>query len=78
MKKIIVIPSGWVFVGEYSFDAETGDHVLDDASNIRIWGTTKGLGQLAIEGRQAETITDYVGRFTCKSYIFAIDCTDKW
>lgn len=43
--RIVILQRGWVFVGVYT---EKGDQCfLDSASNVRVWGTSKGLGELA-------------------------------
>ena len=38
--------------------------LIEEAQNIRRWGTTKNIGQLATEGKQNETILDYTGTIT--------------
>ena len=45
-KRIIVGDCGWVFVGD-CIDLEGGKVEIRNARNIRRWGTTKGLGELA-------------------------------
>lgn len=58
---IITIEGGWVFCGT----CETIDdhHVTyRDVSNIRVWGTERGLGQLALEGATASTVLDPTGK----------------
>jgi hypothetical protein len=56
--RILVLQRGWVVVGEYS---EQGDEcVLSNASVIRIWGTTQGLGELR-GGPLENTILDPCG-----------------
>ena len=55
-KQIVILNRGWVVAGNYS---EKGDEcTLTDASVIRIWGTTKGLGELAEFGPLANTKLD--------------------
>lgn len=57
--KIAILNRGWMAVGKYS---RVGDMCyLTDASVIRKWGTSKGLGQLAIEGKQEGTVLDPIG-----------------
>lgn len=78
-KQIVVLDRGFVFIG----DVSTGDHwiTIADAKCIRYWGTTKGLGQLAIEGPQPKTILDDTGtvRAPLTSVIALIDvASDKW
>ena len=60
-KRIVIVQSGWVFIGEYFFDRDLNCVRLSDASCVRVWGTTAGLGQLALKGKQKETILDYAG-----------------
>jgi len=43
--QIVVAQRGWIFVGDVTETEH--DIVITNARNIRIWGTTKGLGQLA-------------------------------
>lgn len=55
-KQIVILNRGWIVVGNYS---EKGDNcTLTDASVIRIWGTTKGLGELAESGPLTNTKLD--------------------
>ena len=61
MKKVVlVLQRGWVVVGDLAEETESAVR-LTNASVIRRWGTTKGLGQLALEGPQANTILDACG-----------------
>ena len=55
-KQIVILNRGWCLIGDYS---EKGDEcTLDNASVIRVWGTTKGLGELAEEGEKSNTKLD--------------------
>ena len=57
--RIVIAQRGWVFVGRFEQD---GDNVtLYQASVIRTWGTTKGLGELALTGKTSKTVLDPVG-----------------
>ena len=57
--KIVVLDRGFVYVGKVTVDAEWV-HIVS-AKNIRIWGTTKGLGELALKGPTSKTTLDDVG-----------------
>ncbi len=57
--RIVVLDRGWIFIGEFSEDGM--ECTLKDAYVIRRWGTTKGLGELAIEGKKPETVLDKAG-----------------
>lgn len=75
--KIIVAQRGWVFIGRRSVD---GDEVtLTDAKCIRRWGTTKGLGQLALEGPQENTKLDPAGtvRLHRLGIVASFDCAEE-
>ena len=78
-RKIVILPSGWVFVGVWQ---EVGTRVvLTEASCIRKWGTTSGIGELAIKGPLENTILDPAGSvsFQLGSEIASLDCqTENW
>ena len=42
--RIVILQRGWVYIGVFS--KKGNQCFLDSAMNIRIWGTTKGLGEL--------------------------------
>lgn len=74
-RRIVIAQRGWVFVGDFSQD---GDAItLANASVIRRWGTTKGIGQLAKEGATSGTILDPCGtvRFHQMTIVAIIDVT---
>ena len=56
---IAVLDRGFVYIGQVKTNAQWCD--ISEASNVRYWGTKKGLGQLALEGPQPETSIDAVG-----------------
>ena len=56
---IVVLDRGFVYVGDLSI--YKGGYILTEAYNIRVWGTTKGLGELVIEGPKANTKLDACG-----------------
>ena len=56
---IVVLDKGFVYVGNAECDGEWC--VIRDARNVRKWGTSDGLGQLALNGPQPETVLDKVG-----------------
>lgn len=57
--KIVILQRGWVMIGR--LERNGSDCKLHNASVIRKWGTTKGLGELASKGRLCETILDECG-----------------
>lgn len=57
--KIVVLQRGWVLIGRFEKDGTNCK--LHDASVIRNWGTTKGLGELAISGKTKDTKLDKCG-----------------
>lgn len=56
---IVVLSHGFVYVGDVSLVGE--ELIIGRPLNIRQWGTTKGLGQLAVEGPQKDTVLDRCG-----------------
>jgi hypothetical protein len=54
--QIVILQRGWVVIGKYS---EKGDEfLLEKAKVIRVWGTTKGLGEIAEGGPTSSTKLD--------------------
>lgn len=74
-KRIIVADRGWVFVGDCT-DNEDGSVTIRNAKNIRNWGTTKGLGELA-NGPTNKTQTDNYGTVETRA-IVTIAVTGGW
>ena len=54
--RILVLHRGWVVIGRVSATKE--EITVTDASTVRRWGTTSGLGQLARDGKQPNTVLD--------------------
>lgn len=54
--QIVVLQRGWVVIGRFSQTKEQCH--LTNASVIRIWGTSKGLGELATNGVLTNTKLD--------------------
>ena len=54
--KIVILQRGWVMIGR--LERNGSECKLHDASVIRCWGTTKGLGELAKDGPQENTKVD--------------------
>lgn len=76
--KIVVLDRGFVYVGAVKID---GDFVvIEGAVNLRVWGTTKGLGEL-VSGPTSKTVTDKVGtvRAPIRALIHMIEVeAGKW
>lgn len=73
----IIAERGWVYVGRISRD---GDQVvIRDAQNVRRWGTSKGLGELAQLGPRPETQLDAYGtvRIHVLAICGAVECDDR-
>ena len=73
--RIYVLQQRWVLMGYV--EKETRDEVIIVDSNvIRIWGTTMGLGQIALQGPTKDTKLDPCGRVTIPmaAILFSIDC----
>jgi len=77
-KHICILQRGWVFVGDFSKIGN--DCYLDNASVIRSWGTTKGLGEIAENGPiKDKTVLDSCPqvRFHYGTLVACIKCNDK-
>lgn len=77
--KIVILQRGWVMVGDFTQDGDT--ITLRNARVIRLWGTTKGLGEIALGGPTTKTILEPCGTVTIPvlTTVAMIDCeADKW
>ena len=72
---IVVLDRGFVYVGDVECDDQWC--VIRNAKNIRVWGTTKGLGEL-VTGPTSKTVLDDVGTVQApmRAVISIIDA--KW
>ena len=55
-KQILVLQRGWVVVGDVHQELTTVS--VSNCSEIRVWGTSNGLGELAENGPLSETVLD--------------------
>ena len=76
---VVVLDRGFVYVGDVECDSNWC--VVSNAHNIRVWGTTEGLGELVRNGPTPKTKLDAVGtvRAPIRAVISVIDSeADKW
>ena len=78
--KIVILQRGWCMVGR--MERKENECKLYDASVIRIWGTTKGLGEIAKDGPTSTTKLDPcngVVEFDYLTVVACISCDErKW
>ena len=78
--KIIVLQRGWIVVGR--FERKDTQCKLHNASVIRTWGTTNGLGEIAKGGPTLTTKLDKckgIVEFDYMTVVLTIDCeAKKW
>ena len=78
--KILILQRGWAMVGR--FEKKGSECKLLDASVIRIWGTTKGLGEIAKDGPTSSTKLDKCNglvEFDYLTVVASIACNeDNW
>ena len=76
---IVVADRGFVYVGSVEFGADWC--IITNARNIRYWGTTGGLGELALNGPTPTTKLDPITtvRVPMRAVISVIDTEEeKW
>ena len=78
--KIVILQRGWNMIGR--FEKVGTDCKLHNASVIRTWGTTNGLGELAETGKLTSTKLDKcygVVEFDWLTVVATIACNEsKW
>lgn len=76
-RHIVVLQAGFVFIGEWHPATDTKPaHILDVAC-VRKWGTTAGLGEIALNGPTEETVLDPCGTVILDNpaaLLFTIPC----
>ncbi|NNG36914.1 hypothetical protein [Nakamurella aerolata] len=74
--KILILDRRWVIAGLVSSDG--GQTLITTCKQIEYWGTTKGLGELALGGPTSKTLLRDLGtvRIPAGSEIAAIDIVD--
>lgn len=78
MKHIVILQRGWVVVGDFTQDGS--QCTVRNGSVVRRWGTTKGLGQLAMEGPTSNTVLDPMPEtsFHELTIVAKLKCSEKW
>jgi hypothetical protein len=62
---IVILDRGFVYVGDVTMSDQWC--VITNAKNVRRWGTSQGLGELAAKGPQPETKLDMGGTIKAPS-----------
>jgi hypothetical protein len=78
-KHIVILQRGWVVVGDLF--SEGSKYWIDNGSVIRSWGTSEGLGQLALNGPMSGTKLDKVTDGTWfheLTIVGAMPCSKNW
>jgi hypothetical protein len=76
--KIVILQRGWVMIGR--FERSGSECKLHNASVIRSWGTTKGLGELALNGKTDSTKLDKCNglvEFDYLTVVATISCKEE-
>jgi len=76
--KIVILQRGWVMVGR--FERNGSDCKLHDSYNVRRWGTSEGLGELAHKGKLPETMLDKnygIVEFDYLTVVASIACSEE-
>jgi len=76
-KNLVVLQRGWIFGGDLF--KKGSEYTLKNAFNVRKWGTTKGLGELAEKGKLKNSILDPVSDVTFHelTVVAIIRCKDN-
>lgn len=77
--RIVILQRGWVVVGQYS---QEGDEcTISNGYVIRSWGTSNGLGEIALNGPTSSTKLDKITetKFHELAAIASLKCEEsKW
>ncbi|MCP4489815.1 MAG: hypothetical protein GY820_21230 [Gammaproteobacteria bacterium] len=78
-KQIVILQRGWVVVGDVTREGD--ELTINKCSVIRVWGTTKGLGEIALAGPTPKTKLDPCPQVTVHilTTVARMDCNyDNW
>lgn len=81
LPRIYVMDRGWVLVGIPRDGKDKVFVTLDNCHVVRRWGTTKGLGELAMKGPTKDTIMDREGDDIEVNRLMvhhSIPCSEEW
>ena len=77
--RIVILQRGWIIVGNVT--KRGAMFTVTEARVIRNWGTTNGIGEIALNGPTASTKLDKCGTVTFHEHneVAQIECQgDKW
>lgn len=79
--RIVVLDNGFVFMGHFHPAKEGKPAYITQALNLRVWGTTKGLGEIALGGPTGKTVMDDYGVVVLdnpEAVLFTIPCANVY
>lgn len=77
--RIVALQRGWVYIG--ILKQKDMNCLIENAYCIRRWGTSNGLGELALKGKQSNTVLDQCGtiEYHKLTEVFTMKCDpQKW
>ena len=77
MIQLVIAQRGWLFVGDVDRNAD--EVTIRRAYCVRRWGTTAGIGELALKGPLPNTVLEPTGtvRIHVLAVVAFIDCEEK-
>lgn len=76
---VVILPAGFIYVGDFSFNNDTEHYELKNACNIRKHTGGKGLGDYILNGSNSNIVLDKCGDMMFKNLIsFHPTDRSKW
>lgn len=75
--RIVILQRGWVVVGNVHLDGV--EYRIENAKVVRVWGTKRGLGEIAMGGPTKDTVLDDAGTVRSHSLgvVAQMDCKES-
>ena len=78
-RHIVVLPSGFIFVGNLSYEEADKTYTVTDCQNVRKW-STGGIGGLCMSSKDSGAVLDRCApvKFNAPRLVFAAPISVDW